>query len=99
MIETTAAVRAYGDLGAVLRAPAAEPKAGPEAKAGAAEAGRAFVAALDRADQATTDFAAGRADTQAMVEAIAQAEAALQTVITVRDRIVAAYQEILRMPL
>ena len=92
MIETTAALRAYQGLGSVLRPEAAAPT-------GAEEAGRAFVAALDRADEAAAGFAAGRTDTQAMVEAIAQAEAALQTVITVRDRIVAAYQEILRMPL
>jgi flagellar hook-basal body complex protein FliE len=41
---------------------------------------------------------AGRADTQAVVEALAQTELAVQTAVAVRDRVVEAYQEILRMP-
>ena len=41
---------------------------------------------------------AGRADTRAVVEALAQTELAVQTAVAVRDRVVEAYQEILRMP-
>jgi flagellar hook-basal body complex protein FliE len=41
---------------------------------------------------------AGRADAQAVVEALAQTELAVQTAVAVRDRVVEAYQEILRMP-
>ena len=93
MIEALSAARAYGGLGEVLRAaPAPEPNA-------AREGARAFAAVLDRADEAASGFATGAVDAQGVVEAMAQAEAALQTVITVRDRIVAAYQEVLRMPL
>lgn len=94
MIEAVGAARAYGGLGEVLRsaAPAAEPDK-------LSEGARAFAAVLDRADQAAAGFATGAVDAQGVVEAMAQAEAALQTVITVRDRIVAAYQEVLRMPL
>ena len=95
MIEALSAARAYGGLGEVLRA---APTPTPEP--GAAERGaRAFAAVLDRADEAASGFATGAVDAQSVVEAMAQAEAALQTVITVRDRIVAAYQEVLRMPL
>lgn len=40
----------------------------------------------------------GKADAQAVVEALAATEIAVQTAVTVRDRVVEAYQEILRMP-
>lgn len=38
------------------------------------------------------------ADPHALVTALAQTELAVQTAVTVRDRVVEAYQEILRMP-
>lgn len=37
-------------------------------------------------------------DPHAMVQALAQTELAVQTVVAVRDKVVEAYQEILRMP-
>ena len=42
---------------------------------------------------------AGKADLTEVVTAIAHAETSLQTVVTIRDRMVQAYQEILRMPI
>jgi flagellar hook-basal body complex protein FliE len=41
---------------------------------------------------------AGRADPQAVVEALAATELAVQTAVAVRDKVVEAYQEILRRP-
>jgi flagellar hook-basal body complex protein FliE len=38
------------------------------------------------------------ADPHSMVMAMAQTELAVQTAVTIRDRVVEAYQEILRMP-
>lgn len=52
-----------------------------------------------QAEQIAIDAAAGRADLSDVVTAVANAEATLQTVVTVRDRIIQAYQEILRMPI
>ncbi|MEL6125099.1 MAG: flagellar hook-basal body complex protein FliE [Pseudomonadota bacterium] len=40
----------------------------------------------------------GTADPQSVVEALAATELAVETAVTVRDRVVEAYQEILRMP-
>jgi flagellar hook-basal body complex protein FliE len=40
----------------------------------------------------------GGADPHALVEALASTQMAVETVATVRDRVVEAYQEILRMP-
>ena len=40
----------------------------------------------------------GGADPHALVQALAATETAIETVVTVRDKVVEAYQEILRMP-
>ncbi len=40
----------------------------------------------------------GGADPHALVEALAATELAVETAVTVRDKVVEAYQEILRMP-
>ncbi len=40
----------------------------------------------------------GDADPHALVQALAQTELAVETAVTVRNRVVEAYQEILRMP-
>ena len=39
------------------------------------------------------------ADPHMLVQALAQSELAVETVVTVRDKVVEAYQEILRMPI
>lgn len=52
-----------------------------------------------RSAEATAELAlAGKADPQALVEALAQSKLAVETAVTVRDKVVEAYQEILRMP-
>ena len=89
-MDALSAVQGYGGLAKTLK---------PEPTPPLAEGAKAFAAVMDRADAATQGFAAGTVDTQSVVEAIAQAEMALQTAVTVRDRIVGAYQEVLRMPL
>ncbi len=42
--------------------------------------------------------ASGQVDAHSVVEAIANAELALETAVTIRNRVVEAYQELLRMP-
>ena len=46
-----------------------------------------------------TAAVSGRTSLQEVVEAVNAAELTLQTVVGVRDRMIAAYQEILRMPI
>ena len=41
----------------------------------------------------------GGADPHALVQALASSQLAVETVATVRDKVVEAYQEILRMPI
>jgi flagellar hook-basal body complex protein FliE len=49
-------------------------------------------------ERLTAAAVAGEADLTDVVTAVSNAEMTLQTVVTVRDRVLAAYQEILRMP-
>lgn len=85
---------------------------GPQgaADAGAANAGADFSALLGRAVQGVVD-AGHQADAQAhqavlgqgsltdVVSAVSQADLALQTTTAIRDRVVQAYQDIMKMPI
>ncbi|MEL6265761.1 MAG: flagellar hook-basal body complex protein FliE, partial [Pseudomonadota bacterium] len=66
-----------------------------EALAAAARGLGENLAAGESAAVATMD---GRGDMQGLVQALTSAELALETAVVVRDRVVEAYQEILRMP-
>ncbi|HYE01482.1 MAG TPA: flagellar hook-basal body complex protein FliE [Alphaproteobacteria bacterium] len=50
-------------------------------------------------EQISAAAVAGKADMTDVVTAVTNAEVTLQTVTTVRDKVLQAYQEILRMPL
>jgi len=63
-------------------------------------------AAMDRigetqakAQEATMQAVSGKADVAEVVAAINNAEIALDAVVAVRDRVISAYQEIMRMPI
>ena len=51
------------------------------------------------AEGAITNAALGKADLVDVVTAVAAAEATLETVVAVRDQVIKAYQEIMRMPI
>lgn len=59
---------------------------------------RDTIDALVAGEQTTKAMMAGKADAQAVVEALAATEMALEMAVAVRDKVVQAYQEILRMP-
>jgi flagellar hook-basal body complex protein FliE len=50
-------------------------------------------------ERAATRAVVGQADLQDVVAAINAAEVTLQTVVAVRDRMISAYQDIIRMPI
>ena len=52
-----------------------------------------------KSEAQATQAVAGGANLQEVVEAVNAAEITLQTVVAVRDRMISAYQEILRMPM
>ncbi|MEE2879241.1 MAG: flagellar hook-basal body complex protein FliE [Pseudomonadota bacterium] len=73
----------------------------PAAEGGKNEVAETFSnvkAAIQNAEQAAVDTAVSGADPHAMVEALANAELVLDAAVTIRDKVVEAYQELLRMP-
>ena len=54
---------------------------------------------LQTGEKASIDAMSGKGDVQSLAEALTATEMALETAVTVRDRVVEAYQEILRMPI
>ena len=57
-----------------------------------------FAQALMEHESVSKAAMTGDADPHALVQALASSQTAVETVATVRDRVVEAYQEILRMP-
>lgn len=51
------------------------------------------------AEAAKIDAITGKGDITDLVTAIANAEMALNTIVTVRDKAISAYQDIIRMPI
>ena len=103
-----------GGIGGAAQAIAAYAAQGPgagAARAAGADAGiggfggalaRAMEGAVDvgrSADAAATQALMGQGSVTDAVLAISRAELALQTTVSVRDRVVAAYQDVMRMPI
>lgn len=57
-----------------------------------------FAETLGQHERTARAAMTGGADPHALVQALASSQLAVETVATVRDRVVEAYQEILRMP-
>ncbi len=57
------------------------------------------IATIKKGEQAASMQLAGKADIVDVVNAVNQAELTLDTVVAVRDKVVAAYQSILNMPI
>lgn len=96
-MKTTLATQGY----AATR-PATQPNGGAGRAAGQSSFGQvaADLDATIRQGEATSlDAMTGKADPHALVTALAQTELAVETAVTVRNKVVEAYQEILRMPI
>lgn len=50
-------------------------------------------------DAQTATVATGKANVVDVVTAVAESETAVETLVAVRDRVIAAYEEIMRMPI
>ncbi|WP_018261069.1 flagellar hook-basal body complex protein FliE [Methylobacterium sp. WSM2598] len=81
-------------------------RANPAAKPAAPEAGfgQLVASAIDgveaagkRGEQQMMAVGAGKADVVDVVTAVAESETALQTLVAVRDRVISAYEDIMRM--
>lgn len=93
-VKTSFVSQAYANA---RTAAAPQPKAG-EAGQGFAKLAGNFMGALQEHEATARAAMTGGADPHALVQALASSQMAVETVATVRDRVVEAYQEILRMP-
>ena len=60
---------------------------------------KASVQTLDEGERMSMQGIAGQADTRDVVLAVNSAELTLQTMVAIRDKVVSAYNTIMRMPL
>lgn len=90
MITTVNAANAY----ATARRAVAPSEGGPDLGAAA----QGFVNVMAQADQTATGAMSGATATHDLVTQLAETKLALETVVSIRDKVVEAYQEILRMP-
>ena len=67
-------------------------------RSGFARLAGSFAETLARGEETAKAAMTGGADPHALVQALADSQLAVETVATVRDKVVEAYQEILRMP-
>jgi flagellar hook-basal body complex protein FliE len=91
------AARAYAAARPATEPGAARAGAGQKAE-GLGRVAQDFAQTLQQGDRTAQAAMTGDADPYALVQALAATELAVETAVTVRDRVVEAYQEILRMP-
>jgi len=96
-----AATRAYSSiarlagLGGASSAEAVRPSFGDMVGSGL----RSLVDAGRKADSASQNFLVGKADVVDVVTAVADVEVAFDSLVAIRDRVISAYEEIMRMPI
>ena len=78
--------------------PATDASATQQAGQAFSTAAQDFVTTLRESEALAKEAMTGDADPHALVQALAQTELAVETAVSVRNRVVEAYQEILRMP-
>ena len=104
-MDPLSAARAYG--AAVKQAQNVAKQEGGEAGAvGAPDFGKMLQGALDHtmkttqgAENMMVQQSQGKAELIDAVTAVSSAETSLQTVIAIRDQVISAYQEVMRMPI
>ncbi len=101
-----AALMAYGSTAKLVPAGLTAPQNGlpkiddgPNFAALLAENVQSVVDTGARSDQLTMDMVNGKADMVNVVTAVAETEMAIESMVAVRDRVIAAYEEIMRMPI
>lgn len=92
-IRNALATQSYAATKAVT---AADPSA---AGGGVATAVKDFVTTLQESEATAMAAMESGADPHQLVQTLAQTEIAIQSVVAVRDKVVEAYQELLRMPI
>ena len=102
-----AATAAYGNISRLisdqgagkLPSPASSPASGVDFGQLLSQQIEGLAASGQRTDQVSMDMVNGKANVVDVVTALAETESAMETMVTVRDRVISAYEEIMRMPI
>jgi flagellar hook-basal body complex protein FliE len=105
-IPFNAAAAAYGNAARLMNeaakagaSPIAAPGQGGDFAKLLAESVQTVVDSGKISDQKAMDMVNGKGDIVDVVTAISQTEMAIETMVSVRDRVINAYEEIMRMPI
>ena len=105
-IPFSAATAAYGQAqrlisqaGKTAPDPAPVKNVGPDFGELVAQNVQSVVEAGKVSDQMSLDMVSGKANVVDVVTAIAETEIAIESMVTIRDRVIQAYEEIMRMPI
>jgi len=105
MASPTSAANAYASLARLTESAGLQQKAAGEGSSGPnfgdmlKEAIGSMTQASRASDVQSQAMAAGKANIVDVVTAVAETEVAIDTLVSVRDKVVAAYEEIMRMPI
>ncbi len=105
-IPISAAASAYGNAAQLIQdstksgaSQMAQPGAGGDFASILSQTVQGVVDSGNRSDQVAMNMLEGNASVVDMVTAVAETELAVETMVTVRDKVISAYQEIMRMPI
>jgi flagellar hook-basal body complex protein FliE len=94
-----AAVQKYSGLGSAGRASPIAGASGSDFSAFLKGAVDSVAQSGKNAEAQALSVANGKADIVDVVTAVAESEAAMETLVAVRDRVISAYEDIMRMPI
>ncbi len=94
-----AALARMGEQTASLARDAAAPEGGPNFGSVLKQVMEAVTDVGRKSDTQAQAVATGKANMIDVVTAVAESETAIQALVSVRDRVVAAYEDILKMPI
>ena len=103
MASPTVAANAYASLQRMMESGGAEKggqtSGGPSFSAVLKEAVGSVLEAGKKSDAQTMAMASGKANVMDVVTAVAETDVAVSTLVSVRDKVIAAYEDIMKMPI
>ena len=98
-IDVNSAISAYANANRMASGAAPSAGKGESFATLLQQAGKDVVQSLGKGEAETLQAVTGKADLAAVTEAVTNAQVALQTVVAIRDKVIAAYQDIIKMPM
>lgn len=93
------AANAYANMAKAIQTPGLDAAKGPSFSDFIKQTAIESVDTMRAGEKASAEAVTGKANLTDVVEAITDAELTLQTVVALRDKMLQAYQDIMRMPI